>query len=585
MPKLTRKIRALLLTFPLSMSAYFSHEPVSIANSSSNRAGQKSGLEAIEREPKKNQVLYLIQSGEIERAIGLYRQLAWEQGRYDFSLLRELGHILLLQGAKSHDDECQLISMYGTGIAGMRQATEAYQFAFSSHNATLQLAAVQFLSQNLDDQAEEALLMAFSSPFLITRLEAAHALANRKSNRATGMIDSLMQKLPPFIQVYFPELFAMIGSIDAIEALQRLARNPSLEVRLAAITAAARSGFDNFLPVIRAGATHSDYAEQETCAAALGALNDAHSIPLLKKLAQSPNKNVALAAYYSLSQLGEHDFRKAIIESARNQNPFAIHLLSAIPTATDTLKMLLHADLFDLRVNAALVLLKKRDPACVPTLLQILIRNEKDFGFQPLHSIGGALLSWKVVPSCAEYAKKTNRDIPSITLMLREQILAQALELPEEDFLILATAIFEKKQRDLIPFLVKLLENLNSAGATQLLKQQSRRVGSPFIRNYCHLALYRMKVGDPHGKILFSWVKKQKDCPLFRFRPLLPWTERHSLAYLLTPEETSRLMIESLEALAEQHDPQGIDLILSAIQSGHPKNRYALAGLLVKALQ
>ena len=44
-------------------------------------------------------------------------------------------------------------------------------------------------------------------------------------------------------------------------------------------------------------------------------------------------------------------------------------------------------------------------------------------------------------------------------------------------------------------------------------------------------------------------------------------------------------MIESFEALAEKHDPQGIDLILAAIQSGHPKNRYALAGLLIKALQ
>ena len=94
-----------------------------------------------------------------------------------------------------------------------------------------------------------------------------------------------------------------------------------------------------------------------------------------------------------------------------------------------------------------------------------------------------------------------------------------------------------------------------------------------------------MGIQDPHGKTLFSWVKEQKDCPLFRFRPLLPWTERRDLSHLLTPEETSRLVIESFEALAEQHDPQGIDLILTAIQSGHPKNRYALAGLLIKALQ
>ena len=335
-----------------------------------------------------------------------------------------------------------------------------------------------------------------------------------------------MQKLPPFIQVYFPELFAMIGSVDALEVLQRLARNPVLEVRLASIKAAAQFGFDNFLSAIRAGATHPDYAEQETCAAALGSLNDAHSIPLLKKLAQSPNHNVKLAACRSLSELGEHRFRQPIIDSAKNQNLFAIHLLNDIPKADQTLKQLLYSRSFDLQLNAALVLLKKRNPSCTPILLKMLIKDEKDLGFQPSYSIGKALLSWKTIPSCTEYAKKTKRDIPSVTLLLREQILGESLELPEEYFIRLATAVFEKKQYDLIPFLVRLLENLNSVAAIELLKQQSRRVGAPFIRNYCHLALYRMGIHDPHRNILFSWIKDQKDCPLFRFRPVLPWTER-----------------------------------------------------------
>ena len=118
-------------------------------------------LEEYGLETKKNQILYLAQSKEVHQAIKLYQNLAKEKEGHDFSLLRDLGRIILLQGAKSFDDECQLISMYGVGIAGLRQVTEFYRFAFSSKNPTLQLAAIQFLSRNLDDQAEETLLMAF----------------------------------------------------------------------------------------------------------------------------------------------------------------------------------------------------------------------------------------------------------------------------------------------------------------------------------------------------------------------------------------------------------------------------------------
>ena len=56
-------------------------------------------------------------------------------------------------------------------------------------------------------------------------------------------------------------------------------------------------------------------------------------------------------------------------------------------------------------------------------------------------------------------------------------------------------------------------------------------------------------------------------------------------AFTLTPKETSRLLIEAYETLAESHEMEGIDLLIEAIRLGHKKNRYALAGLLLKAIQ
>ena len=67
---------------------------------------------------------------------------------------------------------------------------------------------------------------------------------------------------------------------------------------------------------------------------------------------------------------------------------------------------------------------------------------------------------------------------------------------------------------------------------------------------------------------------------------MLPWTERSGEnPFQLTPEETSSLLIEAFVTLADQHDPKGIDILLGAIKDGHEKNKYALAGLLLKSIQ
>jgi len=536
----------------------------------------------------KNQVLYLMQAGEAERGIRLYQDYVKETGKHDFSILEQMGYILIHQGAQSSDEECQLLSMYGLGIAGSLEGMDLYEIGMTSHNPLIQMATIQFLSNIQDDQVESLLFKAFNSPYLAVRMEAAYALAMRRSDQVTGMIDSLMQKLPPYFHVYFPELFGMIGTSDAMGVLKRMISSPHLNVRLAAILAAAKFGRDDFLNDIRAAATHSDQAEQETCAAALGYLKDSHSIPLLKTLSTSQSINVKLAACQSLAILGDHAFREPIMESALQKNPLAIPMLTPLPNTEHLLVSLLNDYNFQIRANSALVLLKKRDPRCVPTLLQMLLRDEKDLGFQPIYSLGHALMAWKVIPSCTQYAKKTQQDIPSITLALREQILLDTLELPEEAFLNIAHKIFIHKQNDLIPLLVRLLENLNTPDAISLLQEESRHAGAPFIRTYCHLALFRMNIEGPHKDTLYEWIESRKDHELIRFRAMLSWTDRkdtNTSSFQLTPEETSRLLIEAFETLAESHDMRGIDILLTSLRSGNQKNRHALAGLLLKAIQ
>lgn len=534
----------------------------------------------------KHQVLYLMQAGHISKGIELYQKLKEDNLKDDFPILEQMGYILLSQGAKSGDEECQLLSMYGAGMAGTLESMDIYQMGMESSNPMTQMATIHFLSEIQDDRAEELLLKAFSSPYLIIRLEAAYALAIRKSLSATGLIDSLMQRLPPPMYVYFPDLFAMIGTADAMGVLQRLMGNRILNVRLASFLAAAKFGRDDFIGDIRSSLTHSDEAELETCAAAVGYLQDSHSIPVLKKLTKSKSPNVQLAACRALIQLGEQEYQEQIMESAANKNPLAITLLIDLPNTEPLLAKLAFDYNFHTRVNAALALIKKRDTRAIPTLMKLLIRDEKDLGLEPMTSLGHSLMAWKVVPSCTQYAKKTERDIPSITLAVREQILQDALELPEQSFLAIAERIFEEKQNDLIPLLIHLLENLKTEKAIELLQRESRRTGAPFIRTYCHLALYRLGIEGPHRETLFKWIEEKKDHEMIRFRPMLPWTEKNVTSqFQLTPEETSRMLVEAYVTLADQHDPQGIDILLNAILEGNEKNRYALAGLLLKSIQ
>ncbi len=534
----------------------------------------------------KHRILYLMQIGEIKQGIELYRDLAKKNQKQDFSLLEEIGYILLRLGAKQADEESQLLSMYGANIAGTLESMDIYEIGMESPNLQTQMATIGFLSQIQDDRAESLLLKSFASPFLMIRMEGAYALAIRRSHLATGLIDSLMHKLPPFMHVYFPELFAMIGTSDATAILQKLMVSPFLNVRLASYLAAAKFGRDDFLKQIRSSLTHLDLAEQETCAAAIGYLKDSHSIPALVKLSQSKALNVKLAACHSLVKLGKLNYQQFIIEEAKRKNPFAISLLIDISNSSKLLAKLTVDYHLQTRVNAALVLLKKRDIRCVPTLIQILIEDERDLGFEPIYSLGRSLMAWKVIFSSKHYEKKMKRDIRTLTLSLKEKILTDALELPETVFLSIAKIIFEKKEHTLIPLLIHLLENLKTPKAIALLERQCQRTGSPFIRTYAHLALYHLGFKNLHQDFIFHWIEEQKGHEMIRFRPFLPWTEKNKKpSFQLTPEETSSLLMTAYITLASQYENEGIHVLLNALIDGNKKNRYALAGLLLKSIQ
>lgn len=532
-------------------------------------------------------ILYLLRSKEFDKSIDLYQEYKKALGRHDFEILQQIAVILLEQGIRSSDYEEQLTSIFGLKIANISTSIDVLEAAIKSSQPQSQLAAIQLLSSMQDDRCEELLTRAMSSDFFATRIDAALQLSLRKSRTAVGQIESLMYKLPPFMRFFFPQFFALIGTNDAIAILKSLMNDGYHATRIEAILNAARFGRDDLLPLIRSRATHLNIAEQEACATAFGYLKDSKSLHLLNKLSQSPSTNVKLAALRSLHLLGNEHTRSEIELLAQQKNLFAVSLLGEIPGSEEILASLLDRKDIQLRFNATVSLLKRRDVRSCTALKEFLIRDSKDLGYQPNFSVGNSLLSWKVIPSALQHQKNSSFDLFTVTLNLKEHLLRECLELPETQFLDIASFLFEVKQNDLIPLLISLLENLNTQGAIHLLETKAQTAGAPLIRVYCNLALCRLKSKMYQESAILNWIAMKKETEMIRFRPLLPYSERikelHN-SYDFTPEENSRALIDCYQTFAMQHDNKGIDILLEGLKKGHPKNRPVLAGLLIQAI-
>lgn len=551
-------IRSLLLFFPLLLSA---HDSQNLKHA-----------------------LYMMQNGTIEEALSRYQHYSESSGKHDFEALQQMGLVLLRQGIRSEDPMVFLLSLFGAGLSGSSSSLEILERGLMQPDPQIQMISLHFITKMEDDRVDEILNIAMSSDFLSTRMEAAYYMAQKKHPHAVGQIEGLMQRLPPFFRPYFPSLFALIGTSDATTVLKRLMDDLDPQVRVESILNAARLGRDDFLPTLRKRLTHCSSAEVEACAYAMGVLKDSSSIKLLKRLASSGSNNVKIAAILSLNTLGDRSFCSTLESMALNYNPHAITALSKYPESCETLAQLVKSKDLQIRLNASLSLLEHRDERSLPGIEEILISDARDLAFYPFPSVGRTIACWKAVPSAELRSNDQSIDL-SLSHSLRLQVLNESLQLPEDSFLKLAKKLFNRKQLDLIPTLISLLENLRTPEAIALLKEGCKKIDAPLIRDYCHLALYRLKEPGPYEEHLNMWIMNQKDGELIRLRPLLPWKLRLESEYTLTPEETSQLLVDSFIAVASRQDEKSIDFLIKAIKLGNPLNRYALVGLLMRATE
>lgn len=526
---------------------------------------------------------YLVHRGQLDKALTIYEKAFTSNGKHDSACLEQIALSLLEQGSQSSDPEEQLMALFGAGISMDDRTLPFIGKALSEGPPQMQLVALNILARSHSQEGDRWLLRALQDNNMLVRLEAAYNIASRKLPGATAYIESLMSKFPEQLLVLFAPLYAMVNDAESVRMLKKLLSHHCENVRIAAIISSAEAGRDDLLPKIRALALHPSPLQQKACAVALGKLKDEASEPMLRTMTHHHAPNVQLAAWYALYLLGRHEAAIGIDALAKQGHLFAIAILGKIPGYEDTLNTLVSSRDLSIKANAALGLLKQSDPRCAVYLKDILIKDARDIAFEKVTSHSHTFSCWKATPSAKQNFSDDAMAL-EISLHFRESVLAEAIHLPEDVFLQLAATVFECQQNDLIPALIENLEMLASEKAILLLKKYQQQAGMPLLRNYCNLALYRLKVEGPFASQLKMWVRQQTQAPLIQLRPMVPWELSDNPASSeISADATSRLLVGAYEAFAQSQDDEGISMLIEAIKNGSPKNKYALAGLLIRA--
>ncbi len=529
-------------------------------------------------------ILYMAKQGKIQEAIDIYNAYKIQKGSHDAPLLQQLCQIILDEGYHSPDDKIQFLALFGAGLSANEKLLYIPIAGLENPKMEIQAAALHFLGKLQTNEMDMYLRKAMSSNYLMVRLEAAAFMADTQNKAAMGQIESLMCKMPRELHVIFPEFYAKLGDPRATKFLKKFLAEGSLPLRLQTLLCITKERRDDLLPQIRSLACTVHPTEQEAIAFALGSFHDVQSEPELFRFLAASVPSTRLSTLKALHEMGNVEARQKIIAMAEGGDIFAIFALGEIEQTESILKKLCKSPDSQVRLNATLALLQRKNPECLAGLYDILLANKDDVIFAKVTSPAKTLSAWKVI-SPFSFPEDVRPLAEASSLALQQQMLVCALELSDKIFYDVATTVFDKEKKALIPALIQLLENKKSEECLQLLWRNMEKPGSPLIRNYASLSLYRLGEKGPFETKIKEWILQEKQQDLLRQSDLTPCKiPENPSSYQLTSEETARFFIDAVETFTEKQDACAIDLLVDLIRNGNPKNRYIFSGLLMRAV-
>ncbi|MEX1013254.1 MAG: HEAT repeat domain-containing protein [Waddliaceae bacterium] len=529
--------------------------------------------------------LYQMQKGKPDLAMEGYLAINQDQLFHDSEFLQEMALMLFHHGiSRDQKEYVRLLTLIGAGFSMDERTLPILEQGLQSKLPLLQLVALHQIVRLDCKQTDQLIEKRLGTCHPLVRLEGALILSRKKSPLAFSVVEGLRHQLPPKLCVVMPQMYALMGDAKSKKVLHQLLQHPQETVRAESIIQVAKHGHDDLLPHLRKLSYNHGPFLQEALAYALGELKDEQSIPALRHLSHSAQPEVRLSALTSLHKLGNDDAKNPIIQAARKGDLFAISALGDVPGSEETLMQLTTENPdHQIRINAALSLLKRKDQRVAPYIYVLLEMDSQFRCLRPIRSGAGTLHAWKTVVTNPEDADKTKE----ISLRLREEILHLSFLFPEPLFLTIAENILVSGQGDLLPETTKLLASLQTDDAILLLNKYRHKIGDPLVRNWCTLALYNIQTENSYEGVLKEWVLQESQVPLMNLRALIPQYEQSSMDRddTISLTEASQLYVAILEAFLQKQEECALETLIEVIRNGNPLNRFVLAGLLLRAAQ
>lgn len=520
-----------------------------------------------------NYLLYLAGSGYMEKAISYLPSFYTTK---DYEFLQKFAILILENGLKSQNKERKRLTLYGAGIALSTHSLNILEKGLSSADAPAQLISLHYLGLLQDQKSDSLIKKALSSDFLEVRAEALFQLCLKKDPTALGQLEALRGKLPPVFKPFFPQFLALIGTPEASARLKHYLSDENPEVRLEAILSISKHKREELLFYLKKHFKEAMSQEKEALMYVLSSFGDTVFLPEFEKLAIRSNPNLQIGAILALNRMGNKNFNHLLFKKAEEGNLLALSACGFVENSNQLLIKMAKSRDIQIKANATVSLLEKRDENCFPFLLEILTSDI----FLEFHLSPGRSL--KYVQAYSTPFPVLNSEV---SLLVKEELLKQALELKESTFLNLAEKLLQKEQVDLIPVLLKLLENIKSPKAIALLKKASYS-NLPLVRAYAHLALFRLEEKGLHEIFLIEWLEEESSKARIRLKSFDTGQKRFDKSqFELSRDEISQLFLEIISSFVEKHSPKTSELILKALVLSPSSNRYPLAGMLLRAIE
>ncbi|MCL4552653.1 MAG: hypothetical protein M1305_03760, partial [Candidatus Marsarchaeota archaeon] len=224
------------------------------------------------------------------------------------------------------------------------------------------------------------------------------------------------------------------------------------------------------------------------------------------------------------------------------------------------------------QLNIALSLLSQKQPSCVAQIKQLLLSPD-DYVLTSSVSPGQSIGYWQLSP-IESFDKELWPALHEQTLVAKEMVLADALDLDQDDFLDIASALFEGGKVELYPALLQMVTNQQSDKAIALLAKESNRLGGPYNRAFATLGLFRLGVEKEDKKLFLEILDLSREKEQQSWRFPLPWMAYQQFDQK-TPQQqaaaSAKLYIETLETLASSASPEAVELLIEELDKAPPK--------------